>query len=268
MRSLRKPSAGLRLTVNTTPPTLYVATGEGNGSDSYYGQGIYMSPNLGSTWTPLSPGTFDRAAFTKLAIDTSHNPPTLLAAATPFAVSAGRADPVFFEGDLTKGGLWRSQDGGNTWMQYSPATFGCQIAMNAPCSAMDVVIDPQNTNHVYAAIEFDNVFFSDDGGDTWTASTFPGIPPGLNQMDRQSLAVGPPTPGAPMACAGGTQPCRTVYAMIGSASSEAYRGFYKSINGGATWMAETVPGWPNPTATAFMLWTSQPLPLPANRHRT
>jgi hypothetical protein len=44
--------------VHTNPPTLYVATGEGNDcGDCYYGQGIFKTTNLGVSWTALSPGT-------------------------------------------------------------------------------------------------------------------------------------------------------------------------------------------------------------------
>jgi photosystem II stability/assembly factor-like uncharacterized protein len=236
--------------VNSSPPTLYVATGEGNaGGDSYYGQGIFTSPDMGVTWTPLSPGTFDRAAFSRLAIDTSHNPAYLFAAATPFVVSAGRADPDFPEADFTKGGLWRSQDGGNTWTQYPGSTFGCFIAANAPCPAWDVVIDAQDPNHVCAAIQFDNVFCSFDGGNSWQGATLPGIPPGLNHIDRVTLAVGPPAANAPTTCVGGTAPCGVLYAMVGAFSSEAYLGFFMSIDGGVTWTAQNVPSWPNPNGT-------------------
>jgi photosystem II stability/assembly factor-like uncharacterized protein len=236
--------------VNSSPPTLYVATGEGNAAiESYYGQGVFMSRDMGVTWTPLSPGTFDRAAFSRLAIDTSHNPAYLFAAATPFVLSAGRADPGFPEADFTKGGLWRSQDGGNTWTQYPGSTFNCFIAANAPCPAQDVVIDSQDPNHVCASIEFDNVFCSFDGGNTWQPATLPGIPPGLNHMNRVTLAVGPPAANAPTTCVGGTAPCGVLYAMVGALSSEAYLGFFMSTDGGVTWTAQNVPSWPNPNGT-------------------
>jgi len=76
--------------VNTVPPTVYVATREGNGMLSstfgalsndteflgamHFGSGIYKSTNLGASWTALAAGTFDRVAFSRLAIDTSHKP--------------------------------------------------------------------------------------------------------------------------------------------------------------------------------------------------
>ena len=44
------------LDTTTSPSTMYVGTGEGNGSiDSLYGAGIFKSANLGQTWTSLDP---------------------------------------------------------------------------------------------------------------------------------------------------------------------------------------------------------------------
>jgi photosystem II stability/assembly factor-like uncharacterized protein len=241
--------------VNTSPPTLYVATGEAhNTNDSYYGQGIFRSDDLGATWMPLSPGTFDRAAFAQLAIDTSQNPPILFAA-TGSGVSGGRANPPFVASDRTKNGLWKSTDGGNSWTQYAAATFRCGLSPDpstTPCPATDVRFDPQNPSDVYVAIRFANVFISHDGGTTFTAACFTNdtpcsFPSALNQMDRQSLAVGPPTPDAPLACAGGTRPCGTLYAMLGALDAGEYVGFFTSIDGGATWIAASVPSVTFPT---------------------
>ncbi len=191
---------------------IFVATGEGNGSDSYYGQGIFKSADLGANWTQLAPGIFDRVAFTRLAID-SNNPPHLFAAVTG-ANSLTRTDSFFLETNPASQGLWKSTDGGNTWSQYSSTvTFGCGTT-GTPCAADDVVIDPGNSNIVFAAIDTGNVFRSSDGGNTWQGMTFPGIPSGPNQMGRQSLAISPTSPG-------------TVYAMIGaSPTREPTPGFF------------------------------------------
>jgi hypothetical protein len=224
-------------TVNTNPPTIYVATGEGNNSgDSYYGQGMFASTDLGAHWTALAGGTFDHVGFTRLAVDASHNPPHLFAATTAFSGSASRADALFSEGNLTKGGLWRSTNGGTSWTQYSAATFGCELFNNSsiPCPATDVVIDPSNPMNVYAAIEFDNVFKSTDGGTSFSPVCFTNdaptctFPSALSQMDRPTIAVAPSL-------------SSTVYAMIGAPDQAEYVGFFKSTDSGAHWTAETVP---------------------------
>ncbi len=194
------------------PPRIFVGTGEGNGGDSYYGQGIFKSQNLGASWTQLAPGTFDRAAFTRLAIDS--NSPSHLFAAVTGAASLNRAEARFSETNPANEGLWRSLDGGNTWTQYSGSTFGGCVSGGGPCPARDVVIEPNNSNNVFAAIDAANVFRSSDGGNTWQGMTFPGIPAGLSQMLRQSLAVSVSSPG-------------TVYAILGAPTGKNYVGFFR-----------------------------------------
>ncbi len=112
-----------------------------------------------------------------------------------------------------------------------------------------MVIDSQDPNHVCASIEFDDVFCSLDGGNTWLPATLPGIPSGLNHMDRVSLAVGPPAAGAVTTCLGGTAPCGVLYAIVGDINSQACLGFFTSTDGGLTWTAQNVPTWPNPNGT-------------------
>jgi hypothetical protein len=94
----------------TAPVTLFVATGEGNGGDSYYGQGIFKSENLGGTWSQIDTGIFDRSAFTRLAIDSNKH----LFAAVTSARSLNRSDTSFLESDSFNNGLWRSTDEGFT----------------------------------------------------------------------------------------------------------------------------------------------------------
>ena len=104
------------LDTSTTPSTIYVGTGEGSNSiDSLYGSGLFKSADLGQHWTPLGPaGTFDRAAFTSLAIDSQTTPGSpRIFAGTISGFSASRADAGIFETDSTKAGLWFSGDGGN-----------------------------------------------------------------------------------------------------------------------------------------------------------
>jgi len=101
----------------TTNPnsTLYVGTGEGNeAADSYYGQGIFKSTDLGASWMLLGGTAFKGMGVAALAIDSSHSPPHLFAALTN-AVSAGRGDPDIPQGNAGQQGLWTSSDGGATW---------------------------------------------------------------------------------------------------------------------------------------------------------
>jgi hypothetical protein len=216
----------LAFDTSTSPSTLWAGTGEGNNSiDSYYGQGLYKSANLGSTWASV--GSFDHAAFSKIAVDNSFSPAHIfLAIGNGF--SAGRSDPALNETDLTKQGLWRSTNGGTTFSQYSASVFGCQMGASEPCPASDVAADG---NLVATAIGFDNVFVSTNAGGTWAAASFPGLtlgPGSLDQTFRQSVAIQTASP-------------TTIYAMAGDANGVAYLGFFKSVSPFTTWTAETVP---------------------------
>ncbi len=234
----------IALNTGTTPPTIYVGTGEGNnGDDSYYGIGIFVSSDLGHSWTQLAPGTFDLAAIGSLAlIPSTGTAKAIIFAGATLGVSADRADAPELESNPSDAGLWRSTDGGATWSQYPASTWGSSgsIPVNS------IAIDPADSERIYAGVEFDDVFISSDGGKTFAAACFSNdspcsVPGGLGNIDRISLAVGPPTSGAPDACVNGTKPCGTVYAMVGNISAPDYVGFFKSTDGGATWASETVP---------------------------
>ena len=217
----------LAFDTTTSPSTLWAGTGEGNNAvDTYYGQGLYKSANLGSSWTPVGGSTFDRAAFSKIAVDNSFSPAHIFLALSNGS-SAGRSDPYINETNVASQGLYRSIDDGASFSQYSGTVFGCFVDNDAgPCPANDVAADG---SLVAVAIDFDNVFVSTNGGTTFTAATFPSLtlgPGALNQTFRQSVAIANST---------------TVYAMVGDASGGAYLGLFESTNSGGIWTAKTVP---------------------------
>src|SRR5579872_2458497 len=208
----------IALDTTTSPSTIYVGTGEGNNSvDSLYGAGLFKSSDLGQNWTSLGPsGTFDRGAFTSLAIDTTTTPgtPRIFAGVTN-GFSANRADAGIFETDSSMAGLWFSSDGGNSWSQYSETTFqGCDLIGDgtAPCPADDVKVDPLNPQNVYVAIDTSTVYSSSDGGQTFNPAPFVG-------QGRDSLAIGPKV-GAPKGPA--TPTGGAVYAMLGAADGSEF----------------------------------------------
>src|ERR1700682_3817248 len=76
-----------------------VGSGEGNGAgDSYYGQGVFVTSDLGSTWTQFGASKFAHASVAGLAIDTTRTPRTIYAAIT-YGSSANRADASWVAGN-------------------------------------------------------------------------------------------------------------------------------------------------------------------------
>jgi hypothetical protein len=221
---------GLAVNWASSPPAIFVGTGEGNLSDdSLYGMGLFESADLGATWTNVAPTHFENSAFTKIAID-NESPPHLFAAAIQFAFIDDRGKGVITVGNDNDAGIWQSGDGGSNWTQVGGALF------NGSINASDVAIDTANPMNVYAAFELTVppvAYRSTDGGTTWNGMTLPGI--STTQFGRVSIAVGPPNPSAPLACKGNTTKCGTVYVAVSDA------GLFMSIDGGATFTAQKVP---------------------------
>lgn len=141
--------------------TIWVGTGEVNSSrSSYAGTGIFVSNDGGKTWTHK--GLEDSHHIGKILLHPS-NPNVLLVAAMGHLYSPN-----------TQRGVFRSDDGGNTWQHV--------LFVNENTGAVDLVMDPQNPNVVYAATwhrerrawnfvesgEGSGIFKSTDGGKTWT----------------------------------------------------------------------------------------------------
>jgi len=144
----------IALDPSTSPTTIYVGTGEPNGSgDSYYGMGILKSTDAGATWT-LGGGNVDftGSAISKLLVD-AVNPQILLAAVTESGTYAA-ADAVQ---SVPAIGIVRSTDGGATWKQV--------FYQNA--SGLDLVYDPAAKEY-FAAIRGMGIYASNDQGASWS----------------------------------------------------------------------------------------------------
>ncbi|MGC2755938.1 MAG: hypothetical protein WA217_05305 [Candidatus Binatus sp.] len=214
----------LALDTTTSPnPTLYVGSGEGNGTaDSYYGEGVFVSSNLGVTWTQLGATNFANASIASLAVDTTQTPRTIYAAVT-YGSSANRAEASWVESDFSQNGLWRSSDGGESWISYPAGTFGaCPYFTYDPCPAESVVIDPASPTAVLVSILGVGVFRSSNSGFSWTLASLPNLTGGVGR--------------ASVAAANGV-----AYAIVGAADGVEFSGFYESINDGVTWSQASVP---------------------------
>src|SRR4029077_9752028 len=222
----------MALDTNTFPnPTLYVGSGEGNGAgDSYYGQGVFVTSNLGGTWTQFGASKLAHASVAGIAIDTTRTPRVVYAAIT-YGSRANRADASWVEGNFSQNGLWRSADGGHSWIPYASGTFGaCPYFTNAPCPADSVAIDSASPTSVLVSIMGVGVFLSSNSGFSWTAANLPNLTGGVGR--------------ASVAAANGT-----AYALVGAADGLEYAGFYNSIDDGVTWTKASVPSAPVGLAT-------------------
>ena len=214
---------------NLNSQIIYVGTGEANaggGSLAYDGEGMYKSIDAGDTWNRI--GLENVGSIGRVAIDPENDDIVFVAAmGTLFSENEER-------------GIFRTKDGGETWQKVlyvSPKTGG-----------IDVVIDPNNPQIVYAALwererllndrtyggPTSRIHKSTDGGDTWTVMN-EGLP--TNDMGRIGIAIAESN-------------SDILYTTIAEPSGPLL-GIYKSENGGLSWEEKNNEGIQN---VPYMWW--------------
>lgn len=226
-------SIGAIAVAPSAPNTIYVGSGESTLRDSTgFGDGMYKSTDAGKSWTHI--GLADTQHIGKIAVD-PRNPNVLFVAAIGHLYASN-----------SERGVFRSRDGGRSWTKV--------LAKGDDVGAVEVVIDPSNSQVVYAGLwntrrppwftyaptngPGGGVYKSTDGGTTWTQLSH-GLP--QSGIGRTGIAVAPsnprrvyavvdclvPDPNAPApAPAPAGQPAPAP-AMLG--------GFFRSDDAGATW---------------------------------
>ena len=153
------------------PNIVYVGTGEPNNRQtSSFGDGVYKTTDGGKTFTNI--GLKETQSIARIVIDPK-NPDTVYV-----------ASPGHLFGPNKERGVYKTTDGGKTWnlVKYIDPDTGFT----------DIVLDPSNTNIVYAASyqrrrqgccfngggSGSAIWKSMDAGKTWTKLTGNGLPPG------------------------------------------------------------------------------------------
>ncbi len=202
----------------TDPDIIWVGTGEpnaGGGSLVYDGDGIYKSEDAGATWQ--SKGLSDIGSVGKVVIDPNNEDIILVAAMGPL-----------FRNDTNRG-VYRSQDGGDTWDQV--------LFVSDSTGAIDMAIHPTNGDIIYAAMwertrrpeatsfggATSGLYRTTDGGDTWTEMTS-GLPSAANEKGRISIDISQSNPDV-------------LYARYANAAG-SIQGVFRSQDGGDTWQEQ------------------------------
>ncbi len=207
-------SIGALAVAPSSPDVVYAGSGESTLRDSVgFGNGMYKSTDAGKTWTHI--GLDDTHHIGRVAVDPKD--PNVL-----FVAAIGH-----FYGPHPDRGVYRSRDGGRTWQKV--------LYKNDSVGAVDVAIDPVNSQIVYASLwntrrppwyayapsngPGGGIHKSVDGGTTWTQLTA-GLP--SEGFGRSGLAIAPSNP-------------RIVYAVIDAREG----GLFRSNDAGATWTRTT-----------------------------
>ncbi|MDQ6611555.1 MAG: glycoside hydrolase, partial [Gemmatimonadota bacterium] len=201
----------------SNPDVIYVGSGEGlQRPDLSTGDGIYKSTDAGKTWTHL--GLRDGQQIPQIVVDPKN-------ANRLFVAVMGHP-----YGPNPERGLFRSTDGG--------ATFQKVLYKDENTGAIDVVMDPSNSDILYCALwearqgpwengQFSGagsgLFKSTDGGTTWRALT-DGLPDFAHDgLGRIGITIAPSLPSR-------------MFATVNSASGD---GLFRSDDAGEHWYRAT-----------------------------
>ena len=204
-------SIGALAIAPSAPAVIYVGTGEADmRSDIAQGVGVFKSTDGGATWASV--GLKDTQQIGKILVD-PRNPDVLLVAALghPYGPNAER-------------GVFRSADGGRTWIRT--------LFKDADTGAIDMAYQPGNPDVVYASLwrtrrppwnvyppssgPGGGVYKSVDGGRSWTPMAGRGLP---DKPGHIGLATTPARP-------------NRVFALVDAVEGG---GLYRSDDAGASW---------------------------------
>jgi len=195
------------------PKILYVGTGESLKKPRNFtmpGTGIYRSDDAGESWRHL--GLNDSWHIGEIVVHPT-NPDIVLVAVLGH-----------FWSDNANRGVYRTEDGGNTWEQV--------LYIDEQTGANDIVIAPSDPNVVYTSMwqhspqvhgKNSGVYKSTDGGKTWNKA-HKGMPDD-EDVGRIGLAVSYQNPDK-------------VYALMDHRNRKKGKGaakIFQSLNGGKSW---------------------------------
>lgn len=213
-------SVGDVIVAPSNPNVVYVGSGEGiQRPDLSIGNGLYRSDDAGATWKNM--GLHDAQQIGGIAVDPKNENRIFVAAlGHPYGPNKER-------------GVYRSLDGGKTLEQV--------LFMNENTGAIQVAIDPNNSNIIYADIwaarqgpwengawngKESGLFKSEDGGNTWRKLS-KGLPTTTEDgLGRIGFTIAPSN-------------SKRMYATV---DAEKNGGLYRSDDAGESWYLLTGDG--------------------------
>ncbi len=202
--------------------TVYAGTGEGWWNvDAVYGGGIYKSTDFGETWS-LLPSTIggyisNFRNVLRMDVDPSGN---IYAVTKNYNYTGGVGTYT------TAGGLYRTTNGGSSWIKISNTSISAYYA------GTDVI--SLSSSIILFSTDSDGIYRTTNSGTNWTkiASSLP-----TTGYNRIAMSKDPNN-------------SSIIYAVFSATSTDSpyygLRGIYKSIDGGVNWSALGTP----PTLTS------------------
>ncbi len=218
------PSIGALALDPTNASVVYVGTGEANAAiDNYDGAGLFRSTDSGVAWSYL--GLQEVRRIARVLVDPS-NPSRIFVAAMGSQFTTG-----------PNRGLYRSEDGGQSWSQV--------LFVNDSTGVCDVVVNPAHPETVFCASwerirrptyrraygPGCGIWRSADHGGTWTRLSG-GLPAPSDDVGRIGLAIAPTWPSRVYA--------QIIGGLVGPGGGYNGYGVFRSDDGGQTWTRRDV----------------------------
>lgn len=186
--------------------------------------GIFRSQDGGATWTRLANGLASQTGRIGLAVSAS-KPNVVMAVVQSDEGGTSGIDEV----ESRAGGVFRSSDGGQTWIRTS--RFNPR-----PFYFSQIRIDPVNDERVFVLGYALSV--SDDGGKTWREDLFKKVHPDCHEL----VVAGTPAPRRPLPPKAGEPPEPERPSVSPRLLLGTDGGAYLSADAGATWgHADQIP---------------------------
>ena len=148
-------------------------------SDIEDGCGIYKTNDSGRSWILASEG---------IPFSTHYSPISkiVVSPSNPDIVYAGTAFPL---SPFPGGSVFRSEDGGMHWKERGGTAGIFGISRDIVLPVIDLAVDPQNSDVVYAGLAQDGVYKTVDGGLDWRE-----VKVGINTTYSSIIRVDPKRP--------------------------------------------------------------------------
>lgn len=218
----------------SNPKLIYI------GSGAFIGCGIFASANAGSKWSALNDG------LPKTGVPRHYDAIAriVIAPSDPRVIYVG----TFVDDTVSRGRVYRTTDGGFTWVEASGPPSPFQPQIHAP--VLDIDVHPLNPNVAFVALAGHGVYRTANAGSSWV-KVLPGLINASSIDYHTAVRIAPSSPHTVFVAglttfSGSVFPCSLRLGKCVPINGVLPLPLKRSDDSGETWS-----NIPNPTPTTF-----------------